>query len=57
MHWFPNSGFLILRRSDIVMTGARRHRQTTAIRFCSATKNVHLLLRRTKNVAMQQKLG
>jgi len=46
----------MLRRSDKIATGARRHPQTTASRFCGATKNVRHLLRRTKNVAMQQKL-
>ncbi|WP_245523677.1 hypothetical protein, partial [Mesorhizobium sp. M8A.F.Ca.ET.167.01.1.1] len=56
MHWFPNSGSLILRRPDIVVTSARRQTQTTARGFCSATKNVRWLLRCTKNVAMQQKL-
>jgi hypothetical protein len=49
-------GFLILAPHDIVATGARRHGQTTARSFCSATKNVRRLLRRTKNVAMQQNL-
>jgi hypothetical protein len=56
MHWFPNSGIPVLHRPDIVATGARRHPQTTARGFCSATKNVRHLLRCTKNVAMQQKL-
>lgn len=46
----------VLRRSDMIVTGARRHGQTTASRFCSATKIVGSLLRCTKNVAMQQKL-
>ncbi|WP_210238892.1 hypothetical protein, partial [Mesorhizobium sp. M2D.F.Ca.ET.147.01.1.1] len=51
---FRNPCFCI--RPDIVATGARRHPQTTARGFCSATKNMCRLLRCTKNVAMQQKL-